>query len=260
MIRSFFIRRGFQGNFYMSKSALQDLNAAQFVVLITRLLTNMFCCIIILGSSDISWYLHQMILSTLKHSVKCTHAKLANTYKYSVFNLQLSIFWTETACRLSMLSIFSGPLLHIHSVLLLLPWPPPHGAHGLQSTDFFTREFSCPFGTLVLPCFPSEQISCGADHSCWYLALLKSLVVRTVQNAAEACDSKSSMYASVVLLFGHKKSMIKDLNFLHLKGSSSGLLFMASNIASIVCAIHWNKRCKEFSPENHNQVWLAREP
>ena len=57
-----------------------------------------------------------------------------------------------------------------------------------------------------------------------------------------------------------KKSMSKDMDFLHLKGITSGLLFMARNIATIVCAIHSNKRSKEFSPNNHNQDGLAREP
>ena len=81
----------------------------------------------------------------------------------------------------------------------------------------------------MLPCFPSEPKSGEADYSCWYLTLLRLLVVQTVQFAAEAYDIKSSMFSSVVLLFGHKYSISEDLNFLSLQSSTSGLILMTNS-------------------------------
>lgn len=124
----------------------------------------MFCCITILSSVNTSGYLHQMILSILRSSANCTQAELAHGYKYSVFSLHISTSETRIECRSSMLFTFGESLLHLDSALLLLPWPPPTGAHGLQSMVFFMKEFSLPFSALVLLCFPSGPISCEGDH------------------------------------------------------------------------------------------------
>ena len=74
----------------------------------------MFCYTTILSSGYITGYLHQMILSILRSSAKCTQAELAHGYKYSGFNLHISTSGTGIECRSSMLSTFGESLMHLH--------------------------------------------------------------------------------------------------------------------------------------------------
>lgn len=117
-----------------------------------------------------------------------------------------------------------SPLLSSGPASFMVQWQFIHDKHPLQYVVspiwllyglFCCGDISCPFSTLgfrmekyspnidMLPCFPSEPVSCEANHSGWYLAILRSLAVQTVQIPAEPHDSKSRSFAGVVLLFGH---------------------------------------------------------